>query len=231
MDITEKLNKYLKDGLVKDIYLARQNVAIFSRIANASTEINNADDNKIQLFSVLQQKAYQDAILAIARCFDSYKHKNATVSIEYMLEFLKKNVGQFSFYEHHNIELLLSKDEFLSAWTHLVHEDNVERFIDIIKKWHKCSIVNEPLYGSLDRVKQARNKLYAHRDLKFQGGGPSVEEMNLLLDHAEYIASIIGLSFERLWYSPNGEFLLAVDAEKSTKYVTKTLCDLGIKVD
>lgn len=196
-EVEKRLESYLRDGIVADIFLVDQAYALTEEIGKYAEQINAA--NFGELFGSLQVVLSDRHTLAIAKIFDSTK-RYPTRSIPATLDLLEDYAELWRMPQRQRLHRVLVESESdvpcveqlsNAELTHAV----VAHFRDALPDSKR--IASDPLSSSLTLLRQARNKVIAHNEAIEVSALQAVtwKDATSLVNYAKEFVATIGFGY------------------------------------
>jgi hypothetical protein len=225
--ITRKyIEDIVKKGLVNDIFKAEQAYELVKAIGLKSEEMKSGQLKSYdELFGAIQYAFQTEALLSVAKVYDSPSKKYPTRCLRGVLKYLSE----------HTHELPDIRDPFqLSKHLRFMNAPNIlidsisTNSSDFANKFSTYieNILNQPTrLDAIQKLKLIRDKSICHNESRdFKILGPTWISLKDLIDIAKNVVGVLGWSYfnTAMAYVINGEYLLTSDASQ-TSYELKEL--------
>jgi hypothetical protein len=218
--MTEEFRDLIKKGLVPDIFKMERAYHLHKVIGdNADTLNEYANGNFGELFGTVQAAMESEAVLAVARVYDTPR-RHPTRCIRRALELMEHNSEQLpEIVDAYNAQLDLEK---FGASAEIVQSASLgkAKFIPLCVPYIRQILDSEEVRSKVMRLKDLRDKCYAHNDLA-SFSGPTWDELNELIVQAQQFVSVIGSAFFSTAYTIDNSYSLSSDAQKPSRALNR----------
>lgn len=217
MTALEELKDVVVEGLVSDIFKMERAYHILSVIGSNADQLNDrALGNFGELFGAFQGSLEIDAVLAVARVYDSPSNRYPTRCLRRALTLMEDRVTELpEITELYNTKLSLA---FLGENSSVVGSVNSGRdlFVPQFVPAFREILDSEAVTRAVDSLKYVRDKRIAHNEAA-ELHGPTWESLKSLIKHAQNFVGVIGWAFFNTTYVHEGSYFLSNDAQRPSR--------------
>jgi len=226
MSALEELKDVVVGGLVADIFKVERAYHILSVIGANADQLNDRGlGNYGELFGALQGSLEVDAVLAVARVYDSPSNRYPTRCLRKALSLLEDRVSELpEIAEHYNTKLslaFLGKDSPVVGSVDSGRDAFVAQFVPAFRE----ILDSDAVSTAIDSLKNIRDKRFAHNE-SAEPHGPTWGALKSLLDHAQNFVGVIGWAFLNTVYVHEGDYFLSEDAKRPSRALSRLVVRL-----
>lgn len=225
----ESIEDIVKNGLVQDIFKMERAYELLKTIGEESAEIHSRELKVYdELFGTFQSALQVEAILAVARIYDTPSKKYPTRCLLGVLEYLNSNINNLP-----NIR---------QPYQLALHLKNMNAPMDLIEIAEKgsnefaarfCQYVNFLLCEperliALEKLKQIRDKSFAHNESIEEIYGPTWGSLIDLINICKNVVGVLGWAYFSTAYVIDGEYILTKDSYRPKRALDKLFNQLNV---
>lgn len=221
MQTRDQIEDNIKNGLVKDIFLFDRSFAMLQSIKEHSSTIDNNKENFIELFIAIHGALTIEAVLAIARIYDTPNKNYPTRCLKGILEHLIT-------YSRELPEIREPYQLKLSLETKIVPEglikaikDSPTNFPNLLSDFIKKELETHKNVDAIKKLKDLRDKAMAHNERVTQIDEPSWVALNDLCDLSKYVVGALSWAYFSTAYTINGKYILTDDAQTTSNSLSR----------
>jgi hypothetical protein len=224
MQTRDQIEDIVKKGLVEDVFRMERAYALLRTSGEWAQEINAAGRGNFgELFGSLQAALITEAVLALARIYDTPDKRYPTRCLIGVLDHLIKYSEELpKIREPYQLKIsLLTRvvpDELIKAI-----EISPDKFPLLLAKYVKAESELSEHINTLEKLKTFRDKALAHNERASPISGPSWDDLHGLLELAKYVIGALGWAYFSTAYTVNGEYLLSKDAKQPSLALSRLL--------
>jgi len=223
MEITrDQIEDIVKHGLVADIFRMERSYSLL-KIIGVNAEVINAQGagNFGELFGALQSALQTDAVLAVARLYDTPNKKYPIRCIRGLLKFLEEHKGNLpKIREQDDLEKELNRIGMNQSEITLASTDEAAFAIALSK--HFSSVLEDAkTIDTIGKLKSIRDKAIAHNEQVSRIEGPTWQGLEELMQHAKDLVGVLGWSYLNTVYVHDGEYIMTRDAKRSSRAMNR----------
>ena len=215
MAALNELKDIVVEGLVSDIFKMERAYHILSVIGSNADQLNDrALGNFGELFGAFQGSLEVDAVLAVARVYDSPSKQYPTRCLRRALSLMEDRVAELpEIAERYNTKLslaFLGENSSVVGSVDLGRDAFVARFVPAFRE----ILDSEAVSKAVDSLKYVRDKRIAHNEAA-EPHGPTWEALKSLINHA--FVGVVGWAFFNTVYVHDGAYFLSDDAQRPSR--------------
>ena len=217
MAALNELKDIVVEGLVSDIFKMERAYHILSVIGSNVDQLNDrALGNFGELFGAFQGSLEVDAVLAVARVYDSPSKQYPTRCLRRALSLMEDRVAELpEIAERYNTKLslaFLGENSSVVGSVDLGRNAFVARFVPAFRE----ILDSEAVSKAVDSLKYVRDKRIAHNEAA-EPHGPTWEALKSLINHAQNFVGVVGWAFFNTVYVHDGAYFLSDDAQRPSR--------------
>lgn len=217
MAALNELKDIVVEGLVSDIFKMERAYHILSVIGSNADQLNDrALGNFGELFGAFQGSLEVDAVLAVARVYDSPSKQYPTRCLRRALSLMEDRVAELpEIAERYNTKLslaFLGENSSVVGSVDLGRDAFVARFVPAFRE----ILDSEAVSKAVDSLKYVRDKRIAHNEAA-EPHGPTWEALKSLINHAQNFVGVVGWAFFNTVYVHDGAYFLSDDAQRPSR--------------
>lgn len=217
MTALDELKDVVVKGLVSDIFKMERAYHILSVIGSNADQLNDhALGNFGELFGAFQGSLEVDAVLAVARVYDSPSKQYPTRCLRRALSLMEDRVAELpEIAQHHSTKLslaFLGKNSSVFGSVDLGRDAFVEQFVLAFRE----ILDSEAVSKAVNSLKYFRDKRIAHNEAA-EPHGPTWEALKSLINHAQNFVGVVGWAFFNTVYVHDGDYFLSNDAQRPSR--------------
>jgi len=209
------LENYVRNALVEDIFKAERAYFLACAIGEQTEVLNSREHGNFGiLFGAFQRSLQTEAISAISRLYDKPHPKYPIRSIPSLLQYIEDNIA--------SLPELKQIPNLTKAAVSIGMPDDVVSLITSDQQGFAQALVTyfrlkiSAIEGSLDALKNYRDKTVAHNESISDITPPLLTEIDDLLSLAKSLVGILGWAYLDYVYQYNTEYILTSDAKRPT---------------
>ncbi len=220
----DHIEDIVKEGLVHDIFRFERARGLQKSMFEYSNEISSKEKGNFgPTFQAIHSALTTEAVLAVARIFDSPSQKYPTRCLRGLLNYLGKYSSDLpSIREPYQLCRSLEARNAPVALINSINE-NPKAFPKLLNKYIRDELKGESLKSALSSLKNVRDKVLAHNENASVKEGPMWASLESLVDLSIYLVGALGWAYFSTAYTANGEYALTRDALRPSIGLTRLL--------
>ncbi|MCK9423762.1 MAG: hypothetical protein M0Q38_14315 [Bacteroidales bacterium] len=216
-------------GLVTDLYKAERAIFIHKEIGKHAQVINDSKSSIRQVFLLMQQLTFNEAVLSLARIYDTPDKKYPNRCVLRLIQILNDagDDAPILSERYQTLEQLKALRIAPRLEEHLLANDNIQFTKDLFL-YFETEYIQQDFQFHLNELKRIRDKILAHNEI-----GTFVQEIKWttydeLILFVKKVIGIVGWAYLSTAYMYEGIHRLSESAEREKHVITDILIELKI---
>jgi len=208
----ESIKNVILKGLLVDIKIAERSFRLNKKINELYNE--NLQPLKKSIATIMSDLSYTEMVLSLARIYDTPKNY-PTRCLKQLYSIIKKSNYQIALNDNKSESILnLPYFGFEHSTIELLRTSSDYDFIKRTTLRFKDLEYNEPLYSSITKLKEIRDKLLAHNEDAQVDSFINYNMFEKLLEHAKNVASFYAITYCGIRLKSGNNYYLADNTVK-----------------